>query len=103
MSKKFVKKSSKYRPKIQFVKKFVRKICQKICRKFCQKIRQKIQQGPFVSHESGFLEAPLVRQADGELKNIHITAYNGARTVHIVCSFKRHLFNFTIPAYFLNT
>ena len=67
----------------KFTKKFVKKICQTIHLKNHQTIQQKNRQRNLKNSEntdsdksgqkrrkSRFLEAPLVRQADGELKNM---------------------------------
>ena len=78
----------------KFTKKFVKKICQTIHLKNHQTIQQKNRQRNLKNSESTdsdksgqkrrksrFLEAPLVRQADGELKNhfIPLCSNSGAK------------------------
>ena len=55
----------------KFITKIHHKIRQKnLAKKFVSKVRQKhLSQIKRKCHQSRFLEAPLVRQADGELKN----------------------------------
>jgi hypothetical protein len=67
----FVKKIRK-----RFIKKIIKKIVNKTSKKHCltrnqHQVTLKLQRKmvPFLFGQSQFLEAPLVRQADGELKN----------------------------------
>ena len=61
MSKKFVKKKFV----VKFVKQFVKKIG--------KKVTNSLDAGD--AHQSQFLEAPLVREAEGELKNSDFMKY----------------------------
>ena len=71
-----------------------------LAQKTCQKIHQGHQSnnefyviyksGPFMS-ESRFLEAPLVRQADSELKNLHyVNSANFSSKIEVTLTYKTY-------------